>query len=334
MVKRLLLVAAFWLSACAIANAACVTPITGNDAGGTSRTFLTILDGSSNCIGTSIIVDGTAGANKTAVKAASTAAVAADPALVVAVSPNNTVGVTQATAANLNATVVSTGTFTTQINGFTSWAGSTLGAMANYGTSPGAVLVPGVNAFVTNTPTVSVPTWAGGTLGAMANYGTSPGAVLVPGVNAFVTNANPNGQATMANSSPVVPASNWIGDPCWATNSKSGAAINLTASGQVITGTASKKTWICSIDIVSATAQNIALVEGTGTTCATNIFGLAGGTTAATGWNLAANGGLTKGSGVGTVISPSADANATAANVCLLLSGTGQTSGQITYVQQ
>lgn len=33
------------------------------------------------------------------------------------------------------------------------WAGSNLGAMANYGTSPGAVLVPGVNAFVTNTVT-------------------------------------------------------------------------------------------------------------------------------------------------------------------------------------
>jgi hypothetical protein len=30
-------------------------------------------------------------------------------------------------------------------------AGQTLGAIANYGTSPGAVLVPGVNAFVTNT---------------------------------------------------------------------------------------------------------------------------------------------------------------------------------------
>ena len=30
--------------------------------------------------------------------------------------------------------------------------------------------------------------WANGTLGAMANYGTSPGAVAVPGVNAFVTN--------------------------------------------------------------------------------------------------------------------------------------------------
>jgi hypothetical protein len=36
---------------------------------------------------------------------------------------------------------------------------------------------------------VSVSTWASGTLGAMANYGTSPGAVLVPGVNAYVTNS-------------------------------------------------------------------------------------------------------------------------------------------------
>lgn len=39
--------------------------------------------------------------------------------------------------------------------GVTQWGGSTLGAMANYGTSPGAVAVPGVNAFVTNTPAVS-----------------------------------------------------------------------------------------------------------------------------------------------------------------------------------
>ena len=37
------------------------------------------------------------------------------------------------------------------------------------------------------TVTASITTWANGTLGAMANYGTSPGAVLVPGVNAYVT---------------------------------------------------------------------------------------------------------------------------------------------------
>jgi len=122
-------------------------------------------------------------------------------------------------------------------------------------------------------------------------------------------------------------------DPC-SQATKLGAVVNLTASGQAITGTSAKKTYVCSLDITSATAQNIALVEGTGSVCATNIFGLAGGTTAATGWNLAANGGLTKGAGSGTIYSPSADTNATAANVCLLSSSTGQISGQITYVQQ
>ena len=50
------------------------------------------------------------GTNTAAVKAASTAAAATDPALVVAVSPNNSVAVTQATAANLNAAIVGTKT--------------------------------------------------------------------------------------------------------------------------------------------------------------------------------------------------------------------------------
>jgi hypothetical protein len=46
----------------------------------------------------------------------------------------------------------------------------------------------------------SITTWAGGALGAMANYGTSPGAVLVPGVNAYVTtSALPTGAATSTN---------------------------------------------------------------------------------------------------------------------------------------
>lgn len=40
-------------------------------------------------------------------------------------------------------------------SGMNRWGGSTLGAPSNYGTSPGAVSVPGVNAFVTNTPTVT-----------------------------------------------------------------------------------------------------------------------------------------------------------------------------------
>jgi hypothetical protein len=45
----------------------------------------------------------------------------------------------------------------------------------------------------------SITIWGGGTLGAMANYGTSPGAVLVPGVNASVTGSVlPTGAATSA----------------------------------------------------------------------------------------------------------------------------------------
>jgi hypothetical protein len=123
------------------------------------------------------------------------------------------------------------------------------------------------------------------------------------------------------------------GDAC-TNGTKLGAPFSLTASGQVIAGSASKKTYICAIDVVTATAQNIALVEGTGSVCATNTYGLAGGTTAAAGWNFSANAGIARGSGNGTVYSPSGDANGTAANVCLLLSGTGQTSGQIVYVQQ
>lgn len=125
-----------------------------------------------------------------------------------------------------------------------------------------------------------------------------------------------------------------LNDPCGPQNTKLGAPISLTASGQIITGTASVKTYICAIDVVPSAAQNVALVEGTGTTCATNIFGLAGGTTAATGWNFQLGGGIARGSGNGTVYSPSADANATAANVCLLIAGAGQVSGQISYVKQ
>jgi hypothetical protein len=53
----------------------------------------------------------------------------------------------------------------------TTWASGTLGAMANYGTSPGAVLVPGVNSFVTNTVTV---TGSGGTFPVTGNINPIP----------------------------------------------------------------------------------------------------------------------------------------------------------------
>lgn len=107
------------------------------------------------------------------------------------------------------------------------------------------------------------------------------------------------------------------------------AVLSQTASAQIITGAASKQTYICSIVIFSATAQSVNLVEGTGTTCATGIAGLTGGTTAATGMSLAANGSLSRGTGQGltTFTATAAD------NVCLLQSSTGQVSGVIIYTQ-
>jgi hypothetical protein len=85
------------------------------------------------------------------------------------------------------------------------WAGGTLGAMANYGTSPGAVLVPGVNAFITNTPTV--------TANAGTNLNTS--ALLLDAT--FTGRINTQGQKTMAASTPVVIASDQASIPVAAT---------------------------------------------------------------------------------------------------------------------
>lgn len=122
-----------------------------------------------------------------------------------------------------------------------------------------------------------------------------------------------------------------VADPCQ-TNVKSYVSINQTAGAQLVTGTASKKIYPCSINLVSATAQNVALAEGTGTVCTTGTSGVPGfgGPTAATGWNLAANGGLTYGDGRGAL----GQEGVAADNLCLLQSSTGQISGGLSYVVQ
>lgn len=60
---------------------------------------------------------------------------------------------------------------------------------------------------------VNVNQWDGTALGVPTAYGTAPTTGNYLGVNAFVTNTNANGQATMANSSPVVIASNQTSFP-------------------------------------------------------------------------------------------------------------------------
>lgn len=94
----------------------------------------------------------TQSSNQAVVKAASTAAVAADPALVVSLSPNSPLPGGNGSAV-IGAVAESGGPWTFNL---TQLDGNALGAPSNYGTSPGAVAVAGVNAYVTNTVPISL----------------------------------------------------------------------------------------------------------------------------------------------------------------------------------
>ncbi len=101
-----------------------------------------------------------------------------------------------------------------------------------------------------------------------------------------------------------------------------------------ITGVSGRHVYICSINLVTAAANNVALIAGTTTStpCDTSAAGLNGGTTAAEGWNFAANGGIAQGSGLGAIISTNGPTGAaTGDNVCIVTSAATQLSGTISY---
>lgn len=107
-----------------------------------------------------------------------------------------------------------------------------------------------------------------------------------------------------------------------------GSSSNL----KLVTKATSKNVYICAINIGPvASAVNVALVEGTKTTneCDTATAGMVGGATAATGWQFAANGGLTYGNGMGVI----AQTASTGHDVCLLFSAGVQVSGAVTWAQ-
>lgn len=107
-------------------------------------------------------------------------------------------------------------------------------------------------------------------------------------------------------------------------------SINTATTTAVISASASNKNYICSLELVAAGADNVALVEDATAACASPDAGMAGGTTAATGWNFAANSGIARGNGNGTVYK-SASTNV---NVCLITSAAVQLSGVLSYVQK
>jgi hypothetical protein len=124
----------------------------------------------------------------------------------------------------------------------------------------------------------SITTWGGGTLGAMANYGTSPGAVLVPGVNASVTNfpANPATSTlqTTANTSLATIASNTAGPyPNGAIPITATATGTTGATTATLAANATLKTYICGFSIrANATAAATGNATVTGVVTATINF--------------------------------------------------------------
>jgi hypothetical protein len=118
-------------------------------------------------------------------------------------------------------------------------------------------------------------------------------------------------------------------DPCKGLT-KLYASISQTANTQLVAGTAAKKIYVCSIHVVAAAATNVAVVEGTGSVCATSTAGVSGfgGATAATGWNFAANGGIALGNGDSSLGAEGTSGD----NLCIYNSGSGQVSGGISYV--
>jgi hypothetical protein len=252
----------------------------------------------------------------------------------------------------------------------TDWDSVALGAPTSWGTAPSGVVpgvnadVLALPALAAGSNTIGAVdqagtwtvaqsgTWAqnltelaGTALGAPTAWGTAPSGDVL-GVNANVlalpplpAGSNAIGSVSVSNFPATQPVSGTVTtnagtgfpvvDPCSA-QQPSKAVINLTANTQLITGTASKQTYICSEHLVSAAPDNIALVEGTGTVCGTGTAGMMGGATAATGDNLGATGGFIQ-PPTGRAFTWTATAGD---NVCLLVSGATQVSGVITYVQQ
>lgn len=103
--------------------------------------------------------------------------------------------------------------------------------------------------------------------------------------------------------------------------------VSTATTTLLVTGVASRQVRIGAMVLITAGADNIAFIEGTGATCGTGTAGMAGGTTSASGFNFAANGGITVGSGIGTVLATTTAGD----SVCIVTSANVQVSGGLQY---
>lgn len=117
-------------------------------------------------------------------------------------------------------------------------------------------------------------------------------------------------------------------DPCSALP-KTTVGFSVTTDTVIVSALSAKKNYLCNLWVVAGAAEIVSLTEGTGSVCGTGEVALAGSTTDANGMSFAANGGLTGGNGLGSVIT----GNSTNVDMCLNVSGSNRVSGTYSYVQ-
>ena len=122
-------------------------------------------------------------------------------------------------------------------------------------------------------------------------------------------------------------------DPC-AYGAKTNIAFsqNTTPANQIIAASGTTKIYICSMSMIAGGATTFSWVTGTGSNCGssqTAVVGVTQSNVASQGLSLAANGGMTYGSGAGTVgLTPASG------ELCLTLGSAQYLAGNLTYVQQ
>lgn len=118
-------------------------------------------------------------------------------------------------------------------------------------------------------------------------------------------------------------------DPC-SSGAKSYFTVNIATATtvEIANSVASQYFYICSINLVTAASNNVVIAEDDTDGCGSISAGVTGGTTAATGWNFAANGGITIGNGMGSV----GKTTTAARYFCILTSAATQLSGVISYI--
>ena len=227
--------------------------------------------------------------------------------------------VRQATASNLNAAVVGTGTAGSPAGNILTVQG--VASMTKLLVTPDSVALPANQSVnVAQVAAATTATAASGVqkVGVVGNAGAIfDGATgAAPPANVLYQGGNASG-ATGGQLAGAIFCDQYFN-------------IQQTANTQIITGVAGRRTYICAINLVTATAQNVSVVAGTGSVCATTtvaVPGLSGGATAATGWNFAANGGIALGGGANG--GPIGKTTVNQDNVCVFQSGSGQLSGGI-----